>query len=95
LAANSDAPQRVPIARMAVLPDPRLARVASIWGGRTALERLREVPAGAESVQLAVDGPAGLWLCAPPACVDLVVPSGAPIVAVACRVSCCVVSPGP
>jgi lysophospholipid acyltransferase (LPLAT)-like uncharacterized protein len=90
----SGSPYMAPIARMSTLLGLRLARGASGSGGQEALRILEAALARGESVELAVDGPAGPAFRARPGCVELAFRTGAPIVAVAYRASSFVITPG-
>ncbi len=90
----SAAPYMAPIARMSRLLGLQLARGASGSHGREALNLLDLALSRGESVELAVDGPAGPVFRAKPGCVDLALRSGAPIIAVAYRASRALETPG-
>jgi len=90
----SGAPYMAPIARMAKLLGLRVVRGASGEGGQAALRLLEDALVRGESVELAVDGPAGPAFRARPGCVELAFRTGAPIIAVAYRASRFVITPG-
>ena len=90
----SAAPRMAPIARWAKLVGLRIEHGATGENGRAALDRLADAIRRGESVELAVDGPAGPAFRVKPGCVDLALATGAPLVALAYFSSAAFRTPG-